>query len=150
MATFTSHSPEETRALGWRWGQAASPGTVFGLTGDLGSGKTQLVKGIAEGLGCSGKVRSPTFALLHHYAGGRLPFYHLDLYRLSSVEEIERAGLADYFACPDGVVAVEWFERWRPVENATPSTPGGANLARIFLRIGGENERTIVYDHPGL
>ena len=93
MATFISRSPEETLQLGEQWGSEAPAGSVIGLTGDLGAGKTQLVKGIARGLGVSDRVHSPTFALLHEYRGGRLPLFHLDLYRLETHDQIAGAGL---------------------------------------------------------
>ena len=88
MATFISHSPAETEALGERWGRAAQRGLVIGLSGDLGAGKTQLVKGLARGLGIAARVHSPTFALVNEYGGGRLRLFHLDLYRLETREQI--------------------------------------------------------------
>jgi tRNA threonylcarbamoyladenosine biosynthesis protein TsaE len=78
MVTFTSHSPEETQALGEAWGREAGKGWIIGLTGDLGAGKTQLVKGIARGLGIKARIQSPTFALVNEYGEGRLPLAHLD------------------------------------------------------------------------
>ena len=96
MATFISHSPAETDALGETWGRAAERGLVIGLSGDLGAGKTQLVKGLARGLGITARVHSPTFALVNIYAGGRLPLFHLDLYRLETPEQIIAAGLEEY------------------------------------------------------
>src|SRR5213083_1386374 len=102
MATHTSHSPTETEALGEAWGRAAKPGWVIGLSGDLGAGKTQLVKGLARGLGLTARVHSPTFALVHEYGSGRLPLSHLDLYRLDTKEQIFSAGLAEYLE-PKGV-----------------------------------------------
>src|ERR1041385_839130 len=107
MATFISHSPAETESLGERWGHEAQRGLVIGLTGDLGAGKTQLVKGLARGLGSGARVHSPTFTLLNEYAGGRLRLFHLDLYRLNSREEVIGAGLDDYLIQPDGVSVVE-------------------------------------------
>ncbi|HRT59280.1 MAG TPA: tRNA (adenosine(37)-N6)-threonylcarbamoyltransferase complex ATPase subunit type 1 TsaE, partial [Candidatus Paceibacterota bacterium] len=95
MATFISHSPDETAALGESWGRVAVPGLVIGLTGDLGAGKTQLVKGLARGLGIPERVHSPTFALVNTYAGGRLPLYHLDLYRLETPDQVLAAGLEE-------------------------------------------------------
>ena len=112
MATFTSRSPAETESFAEGIATSCSSGTVIGLSGDLGAGKTQFVKGLARGLGCTGLVHSPTFALLHWYEGGRLPLFHLDLYRLETQTQIEQAGLDEYFA-PKGVAVVEWFERWR-------------------------------------
>ena len=110
MATFISHSPEETESLGERLGRAASHGLVIALTGDLGAGKTQLVKGLARGLGGAARVHSPTFTLVNEYAGGRLRLFHLDLYRLESHRQILSAGLEEFFQ-PDGVAVVEWAER---------------------------------------
>src|SRR5947208_17070066 len=78
MVTFISRSPEETRSLGEIWGKLAGAGLVIGLTGDLGAGKTELVKGIARGLGSKAQVHSPTFALIHEYTDGRLPLFHID------------------------------------------------------------------------
>src|SRR5262245_54974664 len=112
MDTFISHSPEETAALGERWGREAKPGWVIGLTGDLGAGKTQLVKGIALGLGITARIQSPTFALVNEYREGRLPLAHLDLYRLDTPQQIISAGLEDYFNKPPGIAVIEWCERW--------------------------------------
>src|SRR6267154_3154786 len=111
MATCISHSPAETEALGETWGCAAQSGLVIGLCGDLGAGKTQLVKGLARGLGITARVHSPTFALVNIYPGGRLTLFHLDLYRLETLERILAAGLEEYLA-PDGVTVIEWAERW--------------------------------------
>src|SRR3954451_5846934 len=96
MATYISHSPVETMVLGEQWGREAQPGLVIGLSGDLGAGKTELVKGIARGLGVTDCVHSPTFSLVNTYSGGRLPLHHLDLYRLDTVEQILAAGLEEY------------------------------------------------------
>ena len=84
MTTFISHSPAETEALGEKFGRAAERGLVIALTGELGAGKTQLVKGLARGLGITARVHSPTFTLVNEYGGGRLRLFHLDLYRLES------------------------------------------------------------------
>jgi tRNA threonylcarbamoyladenosine biosynthesis protein TsaE len=111
MATYISHSPAETAALGEQWGRAAESGLVIGLSGDLGAGKTQLVKGLARGLGIDALVHSPTFALVNIYSGGRLTLFHLDLYRLESPQQIAAAGLDEYLT-PAGVTVVEWAERW--------------------------------------
>ena len=111
MDTLISHSPEETEALGKTWGREAESGLIIGLCGDLGAGKTQLVKGMALGLGVTDRVHSPTFALLNIYRSGRLDLFHLDLYRLETREQIIGAGLEEYFQ-PAGVTVVEWAERW--------------------------------------
>jgi tRNA threonylcarbamoyladenosine biosynthesis protein TsaE len=91
-------------------GQALGGGEVLALLGDLGTGKTVLVRGLAAGLGAQPRnVRSPTFALIHAYQG-RLPLIHADLYRIESVTELDHLGLTDYF---DGqhVLAIEWADR---------------------------------------
>src|SRR5689334_15642900 len=111
MATFISHSPADTETLGENWGRAAERGLVIGLTGELGAGKTQLVKGLARGLGIVSRVHSPTFTLVNEYNGGRLRLFHLDLYRLETLEQIISAGLEEYLQ-PDGVAVIEWAERW--------------------------------------
>ena len=110
MATFISHSPAETGSLGERWGRAAQRGLVIGLSGELGAGKTQLVKGLARGLGIAACVHSPTFTLVNEYDGGRLRLFHLDLYRLETPEQIAAAGLEEFLRS-DGVTVVEWAEK---------------------------------------
>src|ERR1700760_4781211 len=111
MATNISHSPAETEALGEKWGRTANKGLVIALSGDLGAGKTQLVKGLARGLGITTRVHSPTFTLVNVYTGGRLTLFHLDLYRLETKEQILSAGIEEYLK-PDGVAVIEWAERW--------------------------------------
>src|SRR3989442_4027954 len=96
VPTIVTHSPEETHALGAQWGEQAQPGWIIGLVGDLGAGKTQLVKGLAEGLGITSRVQSPTFTLVHEYSDGRCPLFHLDLYRLENEAAIRSAGLDQY------------------------------------------------------
>ena len=146
MATFISHSAAETVALGERWGREARAGTVIGLSGDLGAGKTQLVIGIARGLDLPARVLSPTFALVHEYSGGRLPLAHLDLYRLDTPEQIVGAGLAEYFDRPEGLVVVEWCERWPAFQLSGQAPP---YFRRVRLEQTDENTRCITYDHPG-
>src|SRR3954462_10473657 len=109
MAANISHSPAETEALGESWGRAATKGLVIALSGDLGAGKTQLVKGLARGLGISTRVHSPTFTLINVYSGGRLTLFHLDLYRLETQLQIVAAGLEEYLQ-PAGVAVIEWVE----------------------------------------
>jgi tRNA threonylcarbamoyladenosine biosynthesis protein TsaE len=141
MAILISHSPEETVAIGEEWGRAAQRGWVIGLSGDLGAGKTQLVKGIARGLGSAARVHSPTFTLLNEYDDGRLPLFHLDLYRLDSRADVITAGLEDYLTQPGGVTVVEWIERWLP----KGESPVG--LTRLVLmETVGEMQRRISYD----
>src|SRR5471032_2938915 len=110
MATFISHSPVETEALGEKLGRAAECGLVLALSGDLGAGKTQFVKGLARGLGISVRVHSPTFTLVNEYGGGRLKLFHLDLYRLETPAQILSAGVEEFLP-PDGVSVIEWAER---------------------------------------
>ena len=88
MVTVISRSPAETELLGEQWGREALSGWVIGLSGGLGAGKTQLVKGLARGLGISVRVHSPSFTLVNVYTGGRLTLFHLDLYRLETKEQI--------------------------------------------------------------
>ena len=107
----TSRSVEETVAVGRRIGETASAGDVFALVGELGAGKTQLVKGIAAALQAGAEVTSPTFTLIHEYIGGRMPLYHFDFYRIGSDEEASRLGLDEYFYS-DGVCVVEWADRF--------------------------------------
>src|SRR5258708_40207759 len=114
MAIFISKSPEDTQGLGETWGRAARAGLVIGLTGDLGAGKTELVKGLARGLGVKARVHSPTFALIHEYTDGRLPLFHLDLYRQESPSPIFGAGLEEYLYSPHGGTGVGWGERAAP------------------------------------
>ena len=149
MATFISHSPEETAALGEQWGREAKAGWVFGLTGDLGAGKTHLVKGIARGLGIKAPVQSPTFALVNEYKEGRLPLAHIDLYRLETPAQIIGAGLEDYLTRPAGITVVEWCERWPDF-----TAPRASKLKTGFLRLVrieslSETERSITYEDSG-
>ena len=107
--TAETNSPEETFALGRKIGENASPGDVYALVGDLGVGKTVFTQGVAEGLGIDEAVNSPTFTILQVYEGGRLPFYHFDVYRITDVEEMEEIGYEDYFY-GNGVCFVEWAD----------------------------------------
>lgn len=108
--TIHTFSEEETHAIGVRLGRGVRRGDLIGLHGELGSGKTCLVRGLAEGLGIPPhKVRSPTFTLVNEYSGGRLVLYHIDLYRLSP-SALDRMALRDYLY-GDGICVVEWFER---------------------------------------
>ena len=112
-----SNGPEATRAIGRALGREAGPGTLIALMGELGAGKTQLAKGVAEGLGITSVVNSPTFVLMNEHVG-RLRLYHVDAYRLDDPEEAVDAGLIDDRQS-DGVVVVEWADRldgWLPPE----------------------------------
>ncbi len=107
---ITSDSEDGTRAFGVKLARCLRGGELIGLIGELGSGKTCLVRGLAEGLGIAPrKVRSPTFTLVNEYSGGRLPLYHIDLYRLAP-SAVDRMALRDYLY-GDGACVVEWFDR---------------------------------------
>jgi tRNA threonylcarbamoyladenosine biosynthesis protein TsaE len=107
--TIASTSAEATRALAARLADAARPGDLIALTGDLGAGKTQFAKGFAAGLGVEATVNSPSFVLMTEYLG-RLPLFHLDLYRLADGADAWSGGLIDERQV-DGVTLVEWAER---------------------------------------
>lgn len=136
---LTTRSPEETEALGRRLGSAAIGGELIGLVGDLGAGKTCLVRGLAAGLGVDPDlVHSPTFTIHTRYRG-RLPLEHVDLYRLEG-------GLGDELSLRDvlygsGVAAVEWFERLLPV--------AGDEYLVVTLRYTGGDERVIRLEAHG-
>jgi tRNA threonylcarbamoyladenosine biosynthesis protein TsaE len=97
VASYISNSAAETEDLGRRLAQEIQPGSVLALTGDLGAGKTQFVKGLVAGLGSSAAVTSPTFTIVHEYPGGRLSVYHFDFFRLEDRPSLAALGLDDYF-----------------------------------------------------
>jgi tRNA threonylcarbamoyladenosine biosynthesis protein TsaE len=150
MSTFVkTESVEETRALGRRLGAALEAGDVIGLEGDLGTGKTELVKGIAEALGVTAGVHSPTFVLHHRYKG-RLPVEHYDLYRLEGMAWVD-TGLDE--PAPDAVTLIEWPERAGVLEQWATIlirlTGGRDNRRRLTLMRGPDRVRA-VFDHaPG-
>ncbi|MDR7417111.1 MAG: tRNA (adenosine(37)-N6)-threonylcarbamoyltransferase complex ATPase subunit type 1 TsaE [Armatimonadota bacterium] len=136
---FTTHSAEETRELGRRLATALQPGDVVALVGELGSGKTTLVQGIAAALEARGRVASPSFLIVHEYRG-RLPIYHVDLFRLRP-EDLEPLGLEELFD-EGGVVLVEWAER---AERLLPP-----DTLWIHLEIADESTRTIRLEPRGV
>ena len=141
MATFISHSPADTEHFGEQIASGAERGSVIGLVGDLGAGKTQFVKGFARGLGVTEKVLSPSFAIVRVYTTGRIPLFHLDFYRLDTTDQIVAAGLEQYFA-PDGVAIIEWWDRWQG--------PAPPNLLVFTLETVNENDRRLKdNDDPG-
>lgn len=114
---LTTSSAAETRGIGARLGAAAPPGTLLALVGPLGAGKTQLAKGVAEGLGVTTVVNSPTFVLMNEHVG-RVRLFHVDAYRLDDPEEALAAGLLDERGT-EGVTVVEWADRldgWLPLD----------------------------------
>lgn len=145
MATFISHSPAETVSLGREWAGQAQLGWLIGLSGDLGAGKTQLVNGLAAGLGVARRASSPTFTLIHEYSGGRLPMFHLDLYRLETRDQVIAAGLEPYLIRPRGVAVVEWIEHWLGCDGLPP----GGFYRRVQIKTLGETEREIIYEDFG-
>ena len=143
MATFISHSPADTESLGEKFGRAAQRGFVIALSGDLGAGKTQFVRGVARGLEIPARVHSPTFTLVNEYGGGRLKLFHLELYRLETAEQILSAGVEEFLS-PDGVAVIEWAERIYDLRFTI------YDLKQVKIEISGESERKIIYDDFGV
>ena len=108
---ITTNHPDDTLGLGEELGKLLRPGDVVALFGDLGAGKTTLTKGIAAGMGVAADVHSPTFTLIHEHPG-RVPLYHVDLYRLEREEEVADIGIEEYVH-GDGVTVIEWADRMR-------------------------------------
>ncbi|MHB8157295.1 MAG: tRNA (adenosine(37)-N6)-threonylcarbamoyltransferase complex ATPase subunit type 1 TsaE [Desulfocucumaceae bacterium] len=106
--TLESKSPDETFNFGEILGKLAESGDIYCLSGDLGAGKTVLARGVAAGLGVRGRVASPTFTLINEHQG-RVPYYHMDVYRLSGPEDLVDLGYEEYFYGL-GVTLVEWAE----------------------------------------
>ena len=134
-----SHSARETARIGSALGQYAEAGDVFLLSGELGAGKTCLTQGIAKGMGIDEYVRSPTFVLVSIHQG-RLPLYHIDIYRLDEVAEVVDLGLEEYLA-GDGVSVIEWASK------ALEVFPQPYML--VTLTYEGENERLIQLEAMG-
>ena len=132
---YISHSEAETEAFGERLAAALSPGAVVAYRGGLGMGKTAFTRGLARGLGCRGRVTSPTFTIVNEYEGGRLPLFHFDLYRLASSDELFEIGWEDYLR-RGGVCAVEWSE----------SAAGALerDTVRVDLRRGAEDGQRVI------
>ena len=112
MYKMTTNSAAQTRQLGETLGSLLQPGDFISLNGDLGAGKTCLAGGVGKGLGVTGRVKSPTFALINEYEG-KVPLFHMDVYRLEQPEEIEDLGYEYYFYGPS-VTLVEWAEIIEP------------------------------------
>ena len=137
MQEFTTASPAETEALGEKIGRTLHGGEVLALFGGMGMGKTAFARGLARGLGVTGEVSSPTFALVHEYTGA-LTLYHFDMYRVTGWDDLYSTGFFDYLDA-GGVLLVEWSEN---IENALPE-----NSTRIWIRRGsGENERIFTFE----
>ncbi len=132
-ATVRCPTAAATQALAADLARRATPGTVIALSGELGAGKTAFVQGLAAGLGVEGPVTSPTFVMITEYAG-RLPLYHVDLYRTESLAEIRALGLEELLD-GDGVTAIEWGEK------ADPLLP--ARTIRVRIHGVGDQARTV-------
>jgi tRNA threonylcarbamoyladenosine biosynthesis protein TsaE len=136
---LTLGSEAETEALGRALARIAEPGLVVGLIGDLGAGKTRLVRAIAEALGVDpAAIASPTFVLIHEY-GGRLPIYHFDAYRLASPDDFDALGAPEYFAA-GGICLVEWADL---VLDRLP-----ADAWRVRLASTGPTSRSVSIEGP--
>jgi len=134
VATFISNSAAATEKFGQQFAADVAPGDILALTGELGSGKTQFVKGLARALGSRDTVTSPTFTLVHEYGDGRMPVYHFDFFRVENEKAAERLGLDEYFF-GKGVSVVEWAGRFPEL------IPKSALW--ISFETKSENERTI-------
>ncbi|MEE0742367.1 MAG: tRNA (adenosine(37)-N6)-threonylcarbamoyltransferase complex ATPase subunit type 1 TsaE [Emergencia sp.] len=110
MREVIIRNENDTKAFGYDLARRLSPNTVVALMGDLGTGKTTLTKYIAEGLGVTEMITSPTFTIVCEYHSGRLPLYHFDVYRLEDAEDLFEIGVEEYF-CAGGVSVVEWADQ---------------------------------------
>jgi tRNA threonylcarbamoyladenosine biosynthesis protein TsaE len=136
----TTESVEETRALGTRLAETLDAGSVLALYGDLGTGKTHLVKGIAEGLGLPpSAVRSPTFTILHTYEEGLRPLYHFDAYRVQTPDEFVELGFEEYVH-GSGITCIEWADR---VDSLLPQ-----HTLHLTLEHVAQYKRRIALSHP--
>ena len=136
--TLSTASAEETESVGEAWGRVLEPGDVLLLIGDLGAGKTTLVRGLARGLGVSAQVKSPTFAIHLQYPA-RWTLHHLDLYRLHDPRELDELGWEDWFG-REGVCVVEWGDR---LGDLTPSF-----AVSVTLSDGNTDERVLEIKGP--
>ena len=137
VETVTSHSPEETQAVGERLGARLEGGAVIACVGALGAGKTCFLQGLARGLGVQSGVTSPTFVLVNQYRG-RLPIYHVDAYRTESLTELLDLGIEE-FLHGDGVTVIEWADKLLPL------LPQGTITVTITGL--GDEPRRIVIEH---
>jgi tRNA threonylcarbamoyladenosine biosynthesis protein TsaE len=147
--SIRTRSVEETRDFGRRLAEVVEAGDVIALEGDLGAGKTELVKGIAEGLDVVGSVHSPTFVLHHRYKG-RLPIEHYDLYRLEGLAWVD-TGLDD--PAPDAITLIEWPQRAAVLESwatiVIRLSAEGEQERRLTLVRGPERIRSVFENAPG-
>ena len=139
---YETYSPEETHALGKRLGAEAKPGDVYTLVGDLGVGKTVFTQGIAEGLGITEPVSSPTFTIVQVYEEGRMPFYHFDVYRIGDITEMDEIGYEDYFY-GDGLCMIEWANL---IEEILPERRSEVTIEKD-LEMGFDYRRITIREH---
>jgi len=129
---WTSKSPDQTRFIAAGLARSLIAGSVIKLVGDLGAGKTEFVKGLATGLNYRNVVTSPTFTLVQEYRGGRLPLFHMDLYRLNEEAELDDIGFEDYLRA-GGICAIEWADKFpgrMPLDSVEVVMTIGENTTR--------------------
>ena len=141
-----SHSPEETLQLGKSLGSSLIPGDIILLNGDLGAGKTHLTQGICYGVGLDegSYIRSPTFTLINEYQG-KLPIYHIDLYRIDSLEEIYSLGLEEILF-NQGITIIEWAEKLRSPKNRKNLLLNIQDRIEINIEIVSDSEREFTFN----
>lgn len=142
VMTIETDSAGETYEAARQIGEKAVSGTIYALTGDLGTGKTVFAKGLAAGLGIREHVNSPTFTILQQYDDGRMPFYHFDVYRIGDVSEMDETGYEDCFY-GDGVTLVEWADL---IEEIMPERTIWIRIEKDTAR--GFDHRRIIIDDP--
>lgn len=137
MKQWISQSPEDTQRIGEDFARCLRSGDVVAMFGGLGMGKTAFVRGLAKGLGINeNEVSSPTYAIVHEYLNGKNPFYHFDMYRVNTWEDLESAGFF-YYLSLHGIIAVEWSEN---IKGALPAE----HVFDVKIELGSkENERII-------
>ncbi len=140
MKKVITSLPEETISFAENFAKELKPNTVIALTGQLGAGKTTFTKGIAQALGVKEPITSPTFTLIQEYEGEQMPMFHMDLYRLESVEEFEMLGAEDYFF-RNGITLIEWSEK---AEEILPT-----NTIYIHFELNSQGNREINITTPG-
>ena len=139
MIEIISKNAEETKNIGKLIGEVLNPNDVLALFGELGAGKTVLIQGLAQGLGISDVPVSPSFVIVNEHKG-KMPLYHVDLYRLSEGTEIQELGIEDYFK-KGGVTVIEWAERAKELlpENSINIEIDVIDESRRRIKIGGED-----------
>ncbi len=141
MIEIITKSPAETEAFAEEFAKRLRGGEIIAFRGSMGMGKTCFTRGLAKGLGFTGQVTSPTFALVNEYLGGRLPLYHFDMYRIESWEDLYSSGYFDYMEM-GGIIAAEWSEN---IEGALDG-----RVIRVELSKIDENTRKITLEGEGL